>query len=115
MTVAGRRLHTFWFTSRHRERPPAEEGGCSILRRNTRVDRSARISRETAWLLPLVLPVTLAGAIVFVAASIAFARSELRSATLLGLLALLVASVVAEALPVPIEGVYVGAASLATI
>ena len=42
---------------------PAQEGGCSILRRNTREDRSARISRETAWLLPFVLPVVLAGAI----------------------------------------------------
>jgi diguanylate cyclase (GGDEF)-like protein/putative nucleotidyltransferase with HDIG domain len=94
---------------------PRLKGGCSILRRNTRADRSAWISRETAWLLPLVLPVALAGTIVFLAAAITFARSELRSATLLGLLALLVASVVAEALPVPIEGVYVGAASLATI
>ena len=39
----------------------------------------------------------------------------MRSWTTVGLLALLAASVVAEALPVPIQGVHVGATSLATI
>jgi two-component system, cell cycle response regulator len=82
--------------------------------RNARL-RRAGSSRETAWLLPLVVPVALAGAAVLVAASISFARSDPDSSMLLGLLALLAASVVAEALPVPIEGVYVGATSLATI
>jgi diguanylate cyclase (GGDEF)-like protein len=79
------------------------------------VHRQARLSRETAWLLPLVLPVALAGTTTVVAGSIVFARSEPGASALFGLLALLTASVVAEALPVPIEGVYVGATSLATI
>ncbi|HEX6700963.1 MAG TPA: diguanylate cyclase [Gaiellaceae bacterium] len=78
-------------------------------------DRSAQLSRETAWLLPLVLPVALSGTAACAAASVVFARSEPSSSTLLGLGALLAAAVIAEALPVPIEGVYVGATSLATI
>jgi diguanylate cyclase (GGDEF)-like protein len=66
-------------------------------------------------MLPLVAPVVLGGVIVFVVAAFGFAQSQPDAATLIGLLALLAASVVSEALPVPIEGVYVGAASLATI
>ena len=78
-------------------------------------DRPAQLSRETAWLLPLVLPVALAGTATVAAAAVAFARTAPDSSTFLGLGALLAASVIAEALPVPIEGVYVGATSLATI
>src|SRR5207237_6286759 len=66
-------------------------------------------------LLPLVFPVALSGIATVAAASFEFAESSPRTGTLLGLLALLAASVVAEALPVPIEGVHVGATSLATI
>jgi diguanylate cyclase (GGDEF)-like protein/putative nucleotidyltransferase with HDIG domain len=79
------------------------------------VDSPVRLSRETARLLPLVFPVALSGIATVAAASFEFAESSPRTGTLLGLLALLAASVVAEALPVPIEGVHVGATSLATI
>jgi diguanylate cyclase (GGDEF)-like protein len=65
--------------------------------------------------LPLVAPVVAAGTAAFVAAVYGFAAAFPGRTALLGLLALLAASVVAEALPVPIEGVFVGAASLATI
>lgn len=44
-----------------------------------------------------------------------FATSELSAKTLAGIAALLVASIVAEAFPVPIEGVSVGATSLANV
>src|SRR4051812_9231621 len=77
--------------------------------------RPGAISRETAWMLPVVVPVTLAGAAAVVAAAVAFPLDEAHGWTALGLLALLAASVVAEALPVPIQGVHVGATSLATI
>ena len=66
-------------------------------------------------MLPLVLPVTLAGAAAVVAAAVFYPTADMRGWTTVGLLALLAASVVAEALPVPIQGVHVGATSLATI
>ena len=66
-------------------------------------------------MLPLVLPVTLAGAVAVVAAAVFYPTVDMRGWTTVGLLALVAASVVAEALPVPIQGVHVGATSLATI
>ena len=67
------------------------------------------------WLLPLLLPVIGAGAVTLAAAAVAFAGSSPSTATIAGVLALLAASVFAEALPVPIEGVHVGSTSLSTI
>jgi diguanylate cyclase (GGDEF)-like protein len=87
-----------------------------MIRGEVAVDplRSARRG-ELAWLLPLLLPVVAAGLVALVTASIAFAWSSPHTTTILGVLALLAACVVTEALPVPIEGVHVGATSLSTI
>ena len=52
---------------------------------------------------------------VAIAAAVSFAASEPGAATLAGVLALLVAATIAEALPVPIEGVTAGRTSLATV
>jgi diguanylate cyclase (GGDEF)-like protein/putative nucleotidyltransferase with HDIG domain len=88
--------------------PPAEAGN--------RVRRPVwRISRETARLLPVVLPVGVAAFGVAVFALVEFVSSDPDAATLAGLLALLVASTLAEAFPVPIENVPVGGTSLATV
>ena len=76
--------------------------------------RSARKS-EIAWLLPLLVPVVAAGAVAVAAALFASVGSSPHASTILGVLALFAASVVAEALPVPIEAVHVGATSLSTI
>jgi signal transduction histidine kinase len=62
-----------------------------------------------------VAPVAASGAAVVVAAAWSFASSGPSAETFAGLAALLVASLVAEAFPVPIEGVAVGATSLANV
>jgi diguanylate cyclase (GGDEF)-like protein len=66
-------------------------------------------------LLPLWLPVVVAGAAAVAAASIEFAWSPPRASAIFGVLALLAVSVICEALPVPIEEIQIGATSLATI
>jgi signal transduction histidine kinase len=63
---------------------------------------------ETLRVLPVLVPVTLGGAVVATVALWKFLESSPDSATLAGVFALLVASTVAEAFPVPIEGVAVG-------
>ena len=73
------------------------------------------MARETVRLLPVVGPVALVGAAGVVAASVALARDVPTAATLIGVAVFLAAAVFAEAFPVPIEGVPVGAASLANI
>ncbi|MDQ3859653.1 MAG: diguanylate cyclase [Actinomycetota bacterium] len=73
------------------------------------------ISRETAWLLPVVAPVALVGGLGLAAAAWSLADSGPSPEGAAGLLAFLAASVFAEAFPVPIEGVPVGATSLANI
>ena len=65
--------------------------------------------------MPVVLPVALAAFGMAVFALVEFVSSEPDAATLAGLLALLVASTLAEAFPVPIENVPVGGTSLATV
>jgi signal transduction histidine kinase len=70
---------------------------------------------DTARLLPVLLPVTLVGAAITVAAGWSFGASDPGTNTVAGLLALLVAASIAEAFPVPIEGVPVGRTSLATV
>jgi signal transduction histidine kinase len=61
------------------------------------------------------VPVIVAGAAVTAAAAWSFVTSGPDANLLAGMLALLVASVVAEAYPVPIEGVAAGRTSLATV
>jgi diguanylate cyclase (GGDEF)-like protein/putative nucleotidyltransferase with HDIG domain len=63
----------------------------------------------------VVVPVALGALVVAVIAFVQFAASDPGAAELTGLLALLVASTVAEAFPVPIENVPVGGTSLATV
>ena len=74
-----------------------------------------RLSRETARLLPIVLPVVCLGAGVVVVAASAFVAASPNLSTLGGAWALLAATIVAEAFPVPLERVPVGGTSLATI
>ena len=78
--------------------------------------RSRRfVSAETARLLPVVVPVVLAGVAALVAAAFAFAASRPSLAVVAGVGALLVASVVVEAFPVPIESLPAGSVSLAAV
>ena len=74
-----------------------------------------RMSRETVWLLPVIAPVTTLGAVVLAVAAWRFAASAPDAIVVAGVFTLLAAAVFAEAFPVPIEGVPVGAASLANI
>ena len=74
-----------------------------------------RLSPDTARVLPVLGPVTLAGAAATVAAVVSFVASGPDAETIVGSLALLVAAAVAEAFPVPIEGVAAGRTSLATV
>jgi diguanylate cyclase (GGDEF)-like protein/putative nucleotidyltransferase with HDIG domain len=73
------------------------------------------MGRETARLLPLLLPVVAAEILTVTVAASAFAASEPSPETLAGVWALLIVTVVAEAFPVPLENVPVGGTSLATI
>jgi diguanylate cyclase (GGDEF)-like protein len=73
------------------------------------------VSRETVRLLPVVVPVTLAGVAALGAAALAFAASEPSLAVLAGVAALLVASVFVEAFPVPVESLPAGSVSLAAV
>ena len=74
-----------------------------------------RLSSELLWMLPVLGPVVLAGAAASTAAVWALATAGVDGSTIAGAVALLVASAIAEALPVPIEGVAVGRTSLATV
>src|SRR5919204_5047019 len=65
--------------------------------------------------LPVLIPVVAAGAVLVVAAAVSFALEQPSAHTFIGVLALLAAAVMAEAFPVPIEGVAAGRTSLATI
>jgi signal transduction histidine kinase len=73
------------------------------------------VSEDTRRLLPLLAPVTLAGAVVVGIAVWELASSEPGFRWLAGALALLAAATIAEALPVPLETTPVGRVSLASI
>ena len=70
---------------------------------------------ETRLTLPVVIPVAALGAAGTIAASVALVADRLPASTFAGVAALLVASTLAEAFPLPIEGVTVGATSLAIV
>ena len=91
-------------------RLPGLKGGPSTEGR-----RRAEIGRETARLLPLLVPVVAAEIVTVTVAAAAFAASKPSAATLAGVWALLIVTAVAEAFPVPLENVPVGGTSLATI
>jgi diguanylate cyclase (GGDEF)-like protein len=73
------------------------------------------VSRETARLLPLLLPVTLSACAALVAAIITFGLSEPTLGVILAVVALAAAATFVEAYPVPIEGIASGGVSLATV
>lgn len=77
--------------------------------------RPSRLSETTRRALPVIGPVILAGAAAVVAATWALVVSRPSGATAAGMAALLLAAAIAEALPVPLEGVVVGRTSLATV
>jgi signal transduction histidine kinase len=84
------------------------------MRRRPRLS-SEFLPAETRRTLPVVLPVAAAGAFAAVAAMHAFAVDWPSWSTLAGIAGLLVASTLAEAFPLPIEGVNAGATSLAIV
>jgi signal transduction histidine kinase len=85
------------------------------LRRLGRLRGPLRLRDDVGRLLPVIIPVSVGGAVLLVAALAAIAIDLLPLTAVLGLLTLLVAAVIAEAFPVPIEGVAAGRTSLATI
>jgi signal transduction histidine kinase len=76
---------------------------------------AGRISAETVHVLPILVPVIAAGAAAVVAAVWTFVASQPGGATLAGAATFLVAATIAEAVPVPLEGVAAGRTSLATV
>src|SRR5262245_48439882 len=76
---------------------------------------SGRISRETRHLLPVVLPVVLAGAGVVLAALWATAVDPPSPVAVAGILALLAAALFSEAFPVPLENLPGGRLSLSAV
>ena len=73
------------------------------------------ISDEVARLLPVVLPVTLAGAAAVVAAAVSVVLAPPPAATLFGLVALVAAAALCEAYPVPLDRLPAGTVSLAAV
>ena len=73
------------------------------------------VSRETARLLPLLVPVTLAATAALVAAAFSFGLSEPTLGIAVGVLALAAAAAFVEAHPVPIEGIASGGLSLTAV
>jgi signal transduction histidine kinase len=87
-------------------RPPEE--------RRLRMQLGA-IRPETRRALPVIVPVVVAGAVALVAAVASLVSDGVGRDELAGMAVLLAAATLAEAFPVPIEGVAVGSTSLATI
>jgi signal transduction histidine kinase len=85
------------------------------LRRLGRPGRPLRLPEDLRRLLPVVVPVAIGGAVTLIWALVALAIDRPDLAEVAGLLTLLVAAVIAEVFPVPIEGVAAGRTSLATI
>ena len=99
--IANRRPHQTWW--RHwRTRPRHRWSPISIR-------------AETARSLPIVFPVAITGAAGVLASIIALATDPPPASTFAGLAGLLAAATIAEAFPLPIEGVNVGATSLAIV
>jgi len=73
------------------------------------------VSRETARLLPIVVPVALSGFAVLAFAIGRFAASNPQPEVLAGVFALLLAATFVEAHPVPIEGISSEGISLAAV
>jgi len=72
-------------------------------------------NREAFRVLPVLAPVSAVGAAALGAAAYELSASPPSAETVLGALGLLAASIVAEAFPLPLEGVNVGSTSLATV
>jgi signal transduction histidine kinase len=91
--------------------------GVFEARRTGLAHASTAISSDAGGgrVLPVLVPVTLAGAVVTVAAAWSFGTSSPTKDTLAGLLALFAAALAAEAFPLSIERVPVGRTSLATV
>jgi diguanylate cyclase (GGDEF)-like protein len=73
------------------------------------------VSRETARLLPLLLPVTLSAGAALVAAAVSFGVSQPTLGVMGGVLALALAATFVEAYPVPIEGIASDGVSLTAV
>src|ERR1043166_8971789 len=73
------------------------------------------LPEETRRTWPVVLPVAAAGAAIATAAVLALVRAEPSASTLAGVAGLLFASLLAEAFPLPLEGVTVSTTSLAIV
>ncbi len=85
----------------------------SLSSSGTRRGGPGGIPPETARLLPVVVPVVLAGTAATAVALASLATRSAGIAGIVGALVLLVAATAAEAFPVPIEGVSAGGVSLA--
>ena len=79
------------------------------------VKQARFVSRETTRLLPILVPVALAGFALLGLAIFSFAKSSPSAAVLAGVLALLLAATFVEAHPVPIEGISSEGISLAAV
>jgi signal transduction histidine kinase len=90
--------------------------GLRALRaRSSRALAPAGLKTETVRALPVVLPVGVAGLALALAAVVELIADPPGASTFAGAAALLAAATLAEALPLPIEGVSVGATSLAIV
>ena len=90
-------------------------GGRFRSRHRRSLWRTDFLPAEARQTWPVVLPVTAAAAAVTTAAVLALARDWPSGSTLIGVAGLLIASMLAEAFPLPIEGVTVSTTSLAIV
>jgi signal transduction histidine kinase len=94
-----------------------DDSGIRAARRRPFRPRWSTVSlrTETRRALPIVVPVGIVGGVGIAAALVALITDPPGLAVFAGVAGLLVASTVAEAFPLPIEGVTVGATSLAIV
>jgi signal transduction histidine kinase len=95
--------------------PPLANGLTPAPRRRPGSAIAARLPQETRRVLPVLAPTVVAGTVMTAAAAWSFADGAPDAGVLAGVLALLVACAIAEAFPVPLEGVTAGRTSLATV
>src|SRR6266536_3658053 len=96
-------------------RRPRQSGMTNVARPGRRRWSPLAMTAETARALPVVIPVGIIGTVGIVTAIVSLALDPPGWATLAGVAGLLAAATVAEAFPLPIEGVNVGATSLAIV
>src|ERR671931_1069897 len=115
LRTAALQPHALSHAATHHAEPAPDRGLTPVRPGAGDRGRRAADRMEIRPLLPVLVPVAIAGWTLAVAALVSFVLADPRATDVAGFFALLAAAIAAEAFPVPIEGVAAGRTSLATI